>query len=98
MPVRWSAAPDWRYRRECSWGTAKQLDADHRRTIQERKPPAVGRRRAMCLRGLVAIDPETKLVPSYLVGKRTRDNAVDFMFDLSNRLTNRVQISSDSLR
>ena len=29
---------------------------------------------------------------------RTRDNAVDFMFDLSNRLTNRVQISSDSLR
>ncbi len=46
----------------------------------------------------VALDPDTKLVPSYLVGKRTRDNAVDFMFDLSNRLTNRVQISSDSLR
>jgi transposase-like protein len=46
----------------------------------------------------VALDPETKLVPSYLVGKRTRDNAVEFMFDLSNRLTNRVQISSDSLR
>jgi hypothetical protein len=37
-------------------------------------------------------------VPSYLVGKRTRDNAVEFMFDLSNRLSNRVQISSDSLR
>jgi IS1 family transposase len=46
----------------------------------------------------VAIDPETKLIPSYLVGKRTRDNAVDFMFDLSNRLSNRVQLSSDSLR
>jgi hypothetical protein len=46
----------------------------------------------------VAIDPETKLVPSYLVGKRTRDNAVDFMFDLSGRLSNRVQISSDALR
>jgi transposase-like protein len=46
----------------------------------------------------VALDPDTKLVPSYLVGKRTRDNAVEFMFDLSNRLTNRVQISSDSLR
>ena len=46
----------------------------------------------------VAIDPDTKLVPAYLVGKRTRDNAVDFMFDLSNRLSNRVQISSDSLR
>lgn len=46
----------------------------------------------------VAIDPDTKLVPSYLVGKRTRDNAVAFMGDLSERLTNRVQISSDALR
>ena len=46
----------------------------------------------------VAIDPDTKLVPSYLVGKRTRDNAVAFMGDLSERLANRVQISSDSLR
>lgn len=46
----------------------------------------------------VAIDPDTKLVPAYLVGKRTRDNAVAFMGDLSERLANRVQISSDSLR
>jgi len=46
----------------------------------------------------VAIDAETKLVPSYRVGKRTRDNAVAFMTDLSERLSNRVQISSDSLR
>ena len=46
----------------------------------------------------VAIDPETKLVPAYRVGKRTRDNAVAFMTDLSDRLSNRVQISSDSLR
>jgi hypothetical protein len=37
-------------------------------------------------------------VPSYLVRKRVRDNAVDFIFDLSNRLSNQVQISSDSLR
>ena len=46
----------------------------------------------------VAIDPDTKLVPAYRVGKRTRDNAVAFMTDLSERLSNRVQISSDSLR
>src|SRR5690242_8953392 len=46
----------------------------------------------------VAIDPDTKLVPSYRVGKRTRDNAIAFMADLSDRLTNRVQISSDALR
>lgn len=45
----------------------------------------------------VALDPDTKLVPASLVGKRTRDNAVEFMFDLSSRLINRVQISSDSL-
>jgi IS1 family transposase len=46
----------------------------------------------------VALDPDTKLVPAYRVGKRTRDNAVAFMTDLSERLTNRVQISSDALR
>jgi IS1 family transposase len=46
----------------------------------------------------VAIDPDTKLVPAYRVGKRTREHAVAFMTDLSERLSNRVQISSDSLR
>jgi IS1 family transposase len=45
----------------------------------------------------VALDPETKLVPTYRVGKRSRANAVAFMSDLSGRLTNRVQISSDAL-
>ena len=46
----------------------------------------------------VAIDPDTKLVPAYRVGKRTRENAVAFMDDISHRLANRVQISSDALR
>jgi IS1 family transposase len=46
----------------------------------------------------VALDADTKLVPAYRVGKRTRDNAVAFIADLSDRLSNRVQISSDSLR
>ena len=45
----------------------------------------------------VALDPDTKLVPTHLVGKRTRKNAVAFMDDLSGRLDNRVQISSDAL-
>lgn len=45
----------------------------------------------------VALDPDTKLVPSYLVGKRTSRNAVTFMTDLSERLANRVQLSSDAL-
>ncbi len=45
----------------------------------------------------VAIDPDTKLIPAYRVGKRTRETAVAFMTDLSERLSNRVQLSSDSL-
>lgn len=45
----------------------------------------------------VALDPDTKLVPAYRVGKRTRQHAVAFMGDLSERLTNRVQLSSDAL-
>lgn len=46
----------------------------------------------------VALDPDTKLVPSYLVGKRNALNATAFMQDLSERLANRVQLSSDALR
>ena len=45
----------------------------------------------------VALDPDTKLVPTYRVGKRTKPNAVAFMTDLSERLDNRVQLSSDAL-
>lgn len=45
----------------------------------------------------VAIDPDTKLIPAYRVGKRTKPHAIAFMGDLSERLANRVQISSDAL-
>lgn len=45
----------------------------------------------------VAIDAETKLVPSYLVGKRNAVCANIFMRDLSARLANRVQLSSDAM-
>lgn len=45
----------------------------------------------------VALDPETKIVPSYLVGKRNRSCAEAFMHDLASRLDNRVQLSSDGL-
>jgi hypothetical protein len=40
---------------------------------------------------LVAIDPDTKLIPAYRVGKRTRETAVAVMTDLSERLSNRVR-------
>jgi len=45
----------------------------------------------------VAFDPETKIIPCYRVGKRRRADAVAFMADLSERLANRIQLSSDAL-
>ena len=45
----------------------------------------------------VAIDRDTKLIPSYRVGKRTAENTRAFIADLSERLANRVQLSSDGL-
>ena len=46
----------------------------------------------------VAIDAESKLVPTYRVGKRDGANAFHFIKDLASRLENRIQLSSDGLR
>ena len=46
----------------------------------------------------LSIDPETKLMPSFLVGKRDRYHAIQFMQDLASRLNNRIQLSTDALR
>ena len=43
----------------------------------------------------VAIDADTKLVVAYMVGKRTVQTAYYFIKDLSERLTGRVQLTSD---
>jgi IS1 family transposase len=45
----------------------------------------------------VAIDADSKLIPSYKIGKRNLPTACDFLSDLSSRLNNRIQLSSDSL-
>ncbi|MGH9746626.1 MAG: IS1 family transposase [Candidatus Acidiferrales bacterium] len=45
-----------------------------------------------------AIDPENKLVPSFMVGKRDAATANAFVSDVASRLANRVQISTDALR
>jgi IS1 family transposase len=45
----------------------------------------------------VAIDADSKLVPSFRVGKRTGENATAFMMDLASRMSSRVQLSSDAL-
>jgi IS1 family transposase len=44
-----------------------------------------------------AIDAETKLVPTFKVGKRNRATTTAFVQDVASRLRNRVQISTDAL-
>lgn len=43
----------------------------------------------------IAIDADTKLVPCWLVGTRGAEAAITFMKDLADRLTNRVQLTTD---
>jgi len=45
-----------------------------------------------------AVDAETKLVPSFMVGKRDAATTNAFIADVAARLKNRVQISTDGLR
>jgi IS1 family transposase len=45
-----------------------------------------------------AIDSDTKLVPSFKVGKRDHVTANAFVADVSSRMASRVQISTDGLR
>jgi len=45
----------------------------------------------------VAIDAETKLVPSFRIGKRVRPDTWAFLWDLNQRIANRVQLTTDGL-
>jgi IS1 family transposase len=45
----------------------------------------------------LSIDPISKLMPSFLVGKRDHYHATVFMEDLASRLNNRIQLSTDAL-
>lgn len=42
-----------------------------------------------------AIDPETKLMPCWLVGVRNQSCTDEFMIDLAGRLANRIQLTTD---
>ncbi|HVC06363.1 MAG TPA: IS1 family transposase [Solirubrobacterales bacterium] len=42
-----------------------------------------------------AIDADTKLIPAWLVGERTADDADVFLRDLASRMANRIQLSTD---
>jgi transposase-like protein/IS1 family transposase len=45
----------------------------------------------------VAIDAETKLIPSFRIGKRVRPDTWAFLWDLNQRMANRVQLTTDGL-
>lgn len=43
----------------------------------------------------VALDADTKLVPTFYVGKRTPESTMRFIFDLKMRLNNKPQLTTD---
>ena len=45
----------------------------------------------------IALDADTKLIPSFTVGKRDAYHARAFMEDLAGRMSRRIQLSSDAL-
>ena len=44
-----------------------------------------------------AIDADSKFVPSFLVGQRDVEHAIEFMNDLASRMANRIQLTTDGL-
>src|SRR5205085_11423982 len=44
-----------------------------------------------------AIDADTKLVPTWMVGERRIEDAIAFLNDLKDRLRGRVQLTTDGL-
>lgn len=45
----------------------------------------------------VALDPESKVVPSFIVGKRDYEHTQRFTTDLASRMKSRIQLSSDGM-
>ena len=45
----------------------------------------------------IALDAETKIIPTFVVGRRDSYHARAFMDDLAGRMVNRIQVSTDAL-
>jgi IS1 family transposase len=65
---------------------------------QRHLAPTDGRKRLGDQWTFVALDPDTKLIPAHRVGKRDLGSAKAFLNDLSERLSNRIQLSTDALQ
>jgi IS1 family transposase len=44
----------------------------------------------------VALDADTKLIPAFLVGKRSSVNTQSFIYDVYKRMANRIQLTTDA--
>lgn len=42
-----------------------------------------------------AIDPDSKLMVTWLVGERNQENTTEFMQDLASRMTQKIQLTTD---
>jgi IS1 family transposase len=62
-------------------------------TPEEKLNPQLGDQYAY-----IALDPDTKLVPVFVVGKRDSATTLRFIRELRNRLANRIQMSTDAFR
>lgn len=65
----------------------------HEKRVTSDDPPAFGDQYVF-----VAMDADTKLVISHIIGKRSPATAFDFMEDLRSRLLSRVQLTSDGFK
>ncbi len=63
-----------------------------RRNVRAGDPPEVGDQWVY-----VAIDAESKLIPSFYIGKRVRPDTWQFLWDLQQRLAGAVQLTTDGL-
>lgn len=70
------------------WGFVGKKD----RNVKEGDDSSVG-----SVWTFVAIDPESKAVPSFRVGKRDAASTDAFVSDVSARMKNRIQLSSDGM-
>ncbi len=64
-----------------------------RLTLEEKLNPELGDQYAY-----IALDPDTKLVPVFVVGKRDSATTFRFVQELRNRLITRIQMSTDAFR
>ncbi len=63
-----------------------------RRNVREGDSPELGDQWVY-----VAIDAETKLIPAFRIGKRVRPDTWAFLWDLNQRMADRVQLTTDGL-